>query len=66
MIARGDRICHICGDPIDVSLKYPDVMSPSVDHVIPRSRGGSDDMMNLALAHFACNLAKRNSMPPAS
>ncbi|WP_024546962.1 HNH endonuclease [Picosynechococcus sp. NKBG15041c] len=30
----------------------------TVDHVIPRARGGSDDVENLALACFHCNRKK--------
>ena len=29
-----------------------------VEHIIPRSRGGADDLANLALSCSACNLAK--------
>lgn len=32
----------------------------TVDHVIPRSLGGSDDLSNLRLAHWSCNRAKGN------
>jgi hypothetical protein len=31
---------------------------PQVDHVIPRSRGGSNDLGNLALACLPCNARK--------
>lgn len=33
------------------------------DHVIPRSRGGSNDPVNLVPACFACNHAKGNRLP---
>ena len=29
--------------------------SPTLDHVIPRSKGGSDDRSNLRTAHLWCN-----------
>lgn len=29
-----------------------------VEHIVPRSRGGTDDLANLALSCSACNLAK--------
>ncbi|HET8630540.1 MAG TPA: HNH endonuclease [Thermomicrobiales bacterium] len=29
-----------------------------VEHIVPRSRGGADDLANLALSCSACNLAK--------
>lgn len=31
---------------------------PSIDHIIPLSKGGSDDWENLQLAHFKCNWLK--------
>jgi 5-methylcytosine-specific restriction endonuclease McrA len=34
---------------------------PSVDHVVPLSRGGKHELANLQLAHYRCNLAKHNS-----
>lgn len=60
LLERDFLICGICDEPVDPDLKYPDRMSPSVDHVIPRSLGGSDDFDNLQLAHLACNVMKRD------
>lgn len=50
--AYGER-CWLCGSPI---LGEP----VTVDHVLPRSRGGTDDLDNLRPAHRACNLARGN------
>ncbi len=33
-------------------------MSPTLDHVLPRSRGGASDWFNLAPAHAICNHKK--------
>lgn len=53
------EICAICGRPVDKSLKYPHPLSPTVDHIIPVSRGGHpSDIDNLQLAHFTCNRQK--------
>ena len=54
IILATQSICGICGMPVDKSLKYPHPMSPSVDHIIPCARGGSDDLDNLQLAHRKC------------
>jgi len=54
----GDRahwICWICGKPVDQDLPANDPMHASIDHVIPRSQGGSDDASNLRLSHHRCN-----------
>ena len=34
-----------------------------IDHYLPRSLGGSDDLPNLQLAHAICNLRKHNTPP---
>lgn len=33
-----------------------------IDHVIPRSRGGTDDMDNLAVSCAPCNLSKGDKL----
>lgn len=58
-ILATQEICGICGKPVDKSLKYPDPMSPTVDHIIPLAKGGHPaDMSNLQLAHRCCNREK--------
>lgn len=52
--------CAICGQPVDMGLRYPDPLSPTVEHVIPRSRGGTDQISNLRVAHHTCNVRKGN------
>ncbi len=52
-------ICGICGKPVDMTLRYPNPMSKTVDHIVPINRGGHpSDIENLQLAHLACNLEK--------
>lgn len=63
IILATQSICGICGQPVDKTLKYPDPMSPTVDHIIPCSRGGSDGLENLQLAHRKCNRMKSDHMP---
>lgn len=57
-IARTKSNCHICGKPIDYTLKYPDPQCFVVDHVIPLDRGGPDTRANKRAAHNTCNRAK--------
>jgi len=48
---------------IDPGLRWPHPLSPSVDHVIPVSAGGSDRDDNLRAAHWGCNKAKGDQLP---
>lgn len=56
---RDGNACAECGEPIDMSInRYDSFMCASVDHVIPRSRGGKDSPDNIALTHLICNMRK--------
>lgn len=60
---RDSRVCHLCGLPTLKAWDPNDMgRSPSLDHIIPRSKGGSDEPSNLATAHFRCN-AIRSDKP---
>ena len=62
-ILATESICGICGQPVDKKLKYPDPMSPCIDHIIPIDRNGHpSDISNLQLAHWKCNRAKANKL----
>ena len=54
--------CGICQEPIDTTLAWPDPLSLSLDHIIPRSLGGTHSASNLQAAHLQCN-AKRGNRP---
>lgn len=67
IILATQSICGICGRPVDKSLKYPDPMSATVDHIIPVSKNGDPvSLDNLQLAHRCCNRAKGDKMPTAT
>lgn len=56
-------VCGICGRPVDFNLKYPDPLSPCIDHIIPIVRGGHpSDLNNLQLAHWTCNRQKADKL----
>jgi 5-methylcytosine-specific restriction endonuclease McrA len=59
LIRRYGYICHICQGKIDPSLRSGD-MSLTLDHKIPRSKGGANALDNLALAHYICNHEKQD------
>lgn len=55
---HGTTDCGICGGPVDIGLRRPNLMSPSIDHIVPYAHGGSNDPSNLQLAHLLCNHVK--------
>jgi 5-methylcytosine-specific restriction endonuclease McrA len=55
---RDNWICGICSEPINKELKWPDVKSVSLDHIIPVSKGGSHIRTNVQAAHLGCNIRK--------
>ncbi len=62
-IAYAVPVCGICGEWVDKSLRGTDRLGPTVDHILPRSRGGSEfDLTNCQLAHQHCNAKKRNDV----
>jgi len=63
VILATQTICGICGKPVDKSLKYPDPMSPTVDHIIPLNKNGDPTSLdNLQLAHRYCNRLKSDKI----
>ena len=58
-ILATQTVCGICGKPVDFSYKNPHPLAPTVDHIIPVSKGGHpSDISNLQLAHRCCNRQK--------
>ena len=57
-IAATKADCHICGKPIDYTIKWPDPMSFEADHVQAFSRGGADNLSNKKASHRMCNRSK--------
>lgn len=61
LMARDGEYCQLCGDPLDRHID--DDMDPlfiTFDHIVPASKGGTDDIRNLQLAHKSCNEARGN------
>jgi 5-methylcytosine-specific restriction endonuclease McrA len=57
LIERDRRRCGICGRPVKAT-RGP--MRPSIDHIIPLSKGGKHELANVQLSHYRCNLSKNN------
>jgi endogenous inhibitor of DNA gyrase (YacG/DUF329 family) len=58
-IAERDNFdCQLCGEPVLMDETAPHRLSPSLDHIVPLSRGGSHCEGNVQLTHFLCNSVK--------
>lgn len=63
---QGQR-CYLCGSVMAPQSDFtaPDVFMQSIDHVLPRSKGGTNRLGNVALAHKGCNNHKADRLPTA-
>lgn len=60
--------CSCCNSKLDYGLgknnkDKADVNTPSTDHIVPRSAGGTNDISNLWIICVRCNTLKNNSTP---
>lgn len=53
---RDDYKCQMCGRTVEDGIKL------HIDHIVPFSKGGSNDMDNLQVLCHECNLAKHDRM----
>ena len=60
---RDGPACWLCGDTVDDGAHAGSPWAGSVDHVVPRARGGGDEPGNLRLAHRRCNSARGSRLP---
>lgn len=55
---RDNWTCQICHEPVEPDANPLSDWFPSLDHIVPRSQGGSDDDDNLRTAHRWCNAVR--------
>jgi 5-methylcytosine-specific restriction endonuclease McrA len=53
--ARDNWTCHLCGDTVQPATNQYNPKAASLDHVVPRSKGGSHHPVNLKTACHYCN-----------
>lgn len=58
---RDGWTCHYC--PAALGWGHPSVTPPQIEHVLPASRGGTNDGANLVLACRPCNTSKGTQTP---
>lgn len=64
--ALGERdgwTCWVCRRDVDPGAPRDSSHAGSVDHVVPRSRGGTNEDSNLRLAHQRCNRQRGSRLP---
>ncbi len=54
--------CLICGGPLRFSARTGE--GATVEHILPRSLGGANDLRNLGIAHPRCNGEKGRRWDP--
>lgn len=57
---RDHGICWLCGQPCNLDADPNANDYPSIDHVVPISKGGKDEWKNVRLAHRICNSLRGN------
>ncbi len=70
LFIRDNGVCYLCGCKCDWTdwkiaksgHKYPGDRYPTIEHVIPVSKGGTDSWGNVRLACAKCNQAKSDSL----
>lgn len=63
LVERDGPRCWVCGNEVDPCAPAGAPASASVDHVVPRARGGGSETANLRLAHRACNGRRGSRLP---
>lgn len=57
IVSSAERLkCGICGRNMSKNDR-------SIDHIIPLSKGGSNEIWNLRIVHLVCNIRKNRKMP---
>lgn len=59
---RDNWRCQLCGKAVKRKAQVPDLLAPTIDHIIPLSLGGTHEPANTQLAHFGCNAKKSNRL----
>jgi len=54
--------CGLCNKKVNRKRKAPHPDSPSLDHIIPLSRGGKHTRRNVQCSHLGCNIKKSNKI----
>lgn len=56
MVKYGRLTCALCKRPMGKHSKK------TIDHIYPKSKGGTNEIENLQIAHFGCNVLKSDKI----
>ena len=59
--AFNNTICPICGSVMQMNEKFKNYM-PTIQHLIPISKGGVHELENIAVICYSCNASIRNDV----
>lgn len=62
LIERDGGRCYLCGDDVLFSYHYNDPKYPTVEHVIPITKGGTHSWDNVKVACRECNTRKSTTL----
>lgn len=57
LVQKHGGVCAICEKPFKTKKDI------TIDHIIPLSKGGTDMLENMQLAHYECNRLKADMTP---
>lgn len=60
VFVRDRWLCWLCGGKVARGRRHPYPDAPTLDHVVPLSRGGDHSYENVRLAHSRCNVGRGN------
>ena len=64
LVKRDGLFCHWCGCDLNLDAKQSNPFFATIEHLVPRSEGGSNNLSNLGLACRPCNHSHAGAKSP--
>ena len=62
LLKRDGHTCYLCGEVVNTTVDTNDDCYPSIEHIIPISKGGTHTWGNVKIAHRYCNSIKSDKI----